>query len=70
MRRRKGRVRRQIECVGTYHICRHTPNTSADLRTLGFMKIDIVLGRVSWQGCICEFPNKIDHQVRHVGSDT
>jgi len=24
----------------------------------------------SWRSCICEFPNKIDHQVRHVDDDT
>ena len=28
------------------------------------------VGRVSWRSCICEFPNKIDHQVRHVDGDT
>jgi len=39
IRRRKGRVRRQIEYVGT--CAQRTPNTSADLRISGFIKIDI-----------------------------
>ena len=39
IRRRKGRVRRQLECVGIY--VQRIPNTSADLQILGYKKINI-----------------------------